>query len=167
MIRSQLAYLDALNQLDAQYKNNLDTLTEEARQHAQEEVSNNFNKEFGSDASDEIGALNDTELSVALDTDLSQFQTVKEAIDYIKKASEEEHKIPLEISTEGLSQFKGKEEELNAEIEEFSEFLKRNYEDYEGLSEHIAECDAAADAAAASFIRFDDAMQDVSKNYKT
>ena len=125
-----------------------------------------FDANFGKGSSEEMSGMSDAEFDTVLNTDLSQFQTVKEAIDYIKKASEEEHHLELKVNADDLSNFKGKTEDLEVEVQELSEFIKRNTDNFANLSEHIAECDAIADQFAYSLIRFDDALQDVEKNYK-
>ena len=88
--------------------------------------------------------------------------------EYMARVEEEveKHHLDIKINADDLTQFKGKTEDLQVEVEKLSGFLQKNWADFEGLSEHLEECKAAADKVAYSFIRFDDAMQDVSKNYK-
>ena len=111
--------------------------------------------------------LSSEDLKIALTLDLDRFQSVEE----LKKAIEEikgdiEHELVLNVNAEDLSNYKGKTEDLEAEVQSLSDFIQENADKFKNLSEHMSECDAIADQFAYSLIRFDDALQDVEKNYK-
>ena len=133
-------------------------------------VSNNFGDQLtienASTYSDKMDQWSSEQMNFAIQTDMSQFETIEEFIKYVEDACKEEHHIDFEVNADDLVNFKGKTEDLKAEVDTLSHFLQNNIDKFQDLSEHIVECKEAADKVAYSFLRFDDAMQDVSKNYK-
>ena len=159
----------ALAETAAKNTEQQDMAAYENRSHAETRynVNERFQSQFGEGAQGTLydAGLSQEQYQFALGLDLSQFKYAQEAIDYIIEACKEPHNIDVEIDADKLSNYKGKTEDLLADIKDFSEFLQNNLGDYEDLSEHLLECDEAAEMVAWSLIRFDDAMQDVSKNY--
>jgi hypothetical protein len=85
-----------------------------------------FDANFGEGASQALSGMNDEAFNVALNADLSQFKTVSEAIAYIEKTCKEEHNIPVHINADDLVNFKGKTEDLEAEVSTLSKYIQQN-----------------------------------------
>ena len=93
--------------------------------------------------------------------DLSEYESES---DYLKYGADQ-HSHGLNIDADQLNQFKGKTEDLNAEVQKLSGYLRDNVDDIAELDESLKYCQEGLDSIAYSMIRFDDALQDVEKNY--
>ena len=105
----------------------------------------------------------------------------QEAVDWFNNLNEEELKIlgTLEIDKDtSFEEIKAQVEELShqitvevdadvdeEELENLTKYVMENAESIDELDDHLKDCEAEAKKVAHAILRFDDAIQDVTKNY--
>lgn len=162
---------DALLEIEKKFADDSSKYVEEARKNAFDNLSKDIGSSFGGfgrkvfkDSAEDWDA---NKMVFAESVSTNGLQNVQEWIDKVNELYEvAQTEFSLNIDPELLSNYKGKTEDLTAEVRNLTEFIQKNADDYQDLSENIKTCDAAAEGLAWSLIRFDDAMQDVSKNYE-
>ena len=179
LVRNYISYMDAVDTITKEHIGNIDQWSNEAIKEAKMNFRDQFNQSIKGDEqwSGEVGL--DTQKKVWDVWNNATPEQVDILVNFKKEDGEspedywnrlkealESHEIEVKINADDLTQFKGKTKDLVDEVNTLSKFLQNNSEKFKDLSEHIKECKDASDMVAYSLIRFDDAMQDVSKNYK-
>lgn len=149
------------------------------------EIIKNATREAAQEAADKAATVyqKEGELTFSNDKDIAEKQ-----INFIMSASEEqlaeygglaglqkaidkiaqEHNIELKVQASDFTQLKSsvKDDDLMAEVQEFADYIQEHAKDITGLSAHLADCRKESERLAYAIMRFDDAIQDVTTNYK-
>lgn len=185
IVKSYLIYSEALDTAFSKYKDNTTLLEQETKDYLLNEqnkvslegqldgVRNNEGKLASTEEIDNyLSGKSVQELEIILSGDglPEGVKSLSDLDKHLEKMTKEQHNIPVNINVEDLNNFKGDskktaQEDLVNEVLDLSKFIQNNLKDIAGLSEHLADCDAEAQKVAYSFIRFDDAMQDVADHY--